>query len=177
MQDSLPLRPFREPDLAVLDRLTDDPQMLGPFAWSGWSNSTGLRRQWEQGGLITEDGGVLALLREDVAVGMASWRAVTYAGAVPCWNIGACVLPEERRTGAATAGVLALTEYLFAHTRARRVEAHVEVGNTAAPRVLDRAGFVREGVARGAAWRAGRWRDLAVYAVLRDDRAPGAPPE
>ncbi|MCW2707301.1 MAG: hypothetical protein JWM22_1143, partial [Frankiales bacterium] len=34
---------------------------------------------------------------------------------------------------------------------------------------LERAGFQREGVLRGAQWRQGGWHDLVSFARLRDD--------
>ena len=36
-------------------------------------------------------------------------------------------------------------------------------------RALERAGYHREGVLRGAQWRAGAWHDLVLYARLRGD--------
>ena len=44
-----------------------------------------------------------------------------------------------------------------------------DVENVAEQRALERAGFTREGVLRGAQHRRGRWRDLVLYARLRDD--------
>ncbi|MET9946282.1 GNAT family protein [Streptomyces sp. NPDC006341] len=169
------LRPFQEGDLGVLERLAYDPQMLGPLAWTGWSEArAGLRKRWEQNRLLTDDEGVLAVVRGDAAVGAVTWRAVRYNAVSRCWNTGICLLPEERGTGGAVAAGLELRDYLFAHTQANRIEAHVDVDNTATRVVCEKIGMTLEGVARGAHWRAGRWRDAAVYAYLRGDLPPQA---
>jgi len=39
-------------------------------------------------------------------------------------------------------------------------------------RALEKAGFLREGIARHAQFRAGQWRDLVVYSRLRSDNSP-----
>jgi hypothetical protein len=36
--DDLALRPPAEPDLALLERLSQDPAIAGEYAWVGWRN-------------------------------------------------------------------------------------------------------------------------------------------
>lgn len=48
-----------------------------------------------------------------------------------------------------------------------RVQAETEITNIAEQRALEKAGFTREGVLRGATFRAGKWHDQVVYGVLR----------
>jgi RimJ/RimL family protein N-acetyltransferase len=62
-----------------------------------------------------------------------------------------------------------LVRYLFAHTTVHRIEAVTDAGNFAEQKVLDRAGFTREGVVRGMGWRDGGWRDGVTYSLLRTD--------
>lgn len=59
---------------------------------------------------------------------------------------------------AGTVGAL-VAQYLFDRFSVHRVEAGTDVDNIAEQRALQRAGFRREGVARGAQWRAGGWHD------------------
>jgi RimJ/RimL family protein N-acetyltransferase len=62
-----------------------------------------------------------------------------------------------------------MVRYLFAYTQVNRIEAITESTNIAEQRALDKAGFTREGVLRGATYRAGRWHDQIIYSVLRDE--------
>jgi RimJ/RimL family protein N-acetyltransferase len=62
-------------------------------------------------------------------------------------EIGYFVLPRARRRGFATTIARTLAEHAFS-LGLERVAAYVNVGNTASERVLERAGFVREGVVR-----------------------------
>jgi RimJ/RimL family protein N-acetyltransferase len=62
-------------------------------------------------------------------------------------EIGYWVLPHARRRGLATRIARVLAEHAF-DLGVRRVAAYVNVGNVASERVLERAGFTREGVIR-----------------------------
>ena len=50
-----------------------------------------------------------------------------------------------------------------------RIEAQTDVDNIAEQRSLEKAGFVREGTARGAQFRAGAYHDLVTYSILRGE--------
>jgi RimJ/RimL family protein N-acetyltransferase len=62
-------------------------------------------------------------------------------------EIGYWVLPRAQRRGRATRIARLLAEHAFA-LGVRRVAAYVNVDNPASERVLERAGFTREGVVR-----------------------------
>jgi RimJ/RimL family protein N-acetyltransferase len=51
-----------------------------------------------------------------------------------------------------------------------RIEAATDIENVAEQRVLEKAGFTREGVLRGIGWRDGCWRDGVTYRILRTDQ-------
>lgn len=70
--------------------------------------------------------------------------------------------------GLATAAVGAVTEYAFEQLGLLRVYALPFAHNAASARVLEKAGFVREGVLRNAAIKAGRPVDMIMYAVTRE---------
>jgi RimJ/RimL family protein N-acetyltransferase len=65
-----------------------------------------------------------------------------------------------------------VVEYLFATTDVNRVEASCDVENTASQRALQKAGFRREGIARGAQFRAGAYHDLLLFGWVRGDEPP-----
>ena len=62
-------------------------------------------------------------------------------------EIGYCVLPHARGRGVGTTIARLLAEHAFS-LGIERVAAYVNVGNIASERVLERAGFTREGVVR-----------------------------
>jgi RimJ/RimL family protein N-acetyltransferase len=84
-------------------------------------------------------------------------------------ELGYWLFVGARGRGAATRSVEAAVANAFANG-VYRVEAHVRIGNVASERVLERAGFRREGVKRRFLRRGGDERhDATLFARLADD--------
>ena len=163
------LRPVSETDLPLLRKLSQDPQIAGEFEWYGWYAPRLYQRSWAENGLITPDGGTLMIYCGDEPAGGVTWRRHDTAPAAHCWVLGIGLFPEARNHGYGTQAHRLVVRYLFAHTTVNRIEAATETGNTAEQRVLEKAGFSREGVLRGIRWRGGAWRDEVLYSILRTD--------
>ncbi|MBC6446278.1 GNAT family N-acetyltransferase [Actinokineospora xionganensis] len=104
-------------------------------------------------------------------LGVLSWHETGWGRTRACgaWNLGVMLLPAARGRGLGAVAVRLLIRHLFATTDLDRVEAATDVDNVAACRALERAGFLREGVVRGAQLRGGVRRDMILYGVLRSD--------
>ncbi|HEX6354473.1 GNAT family protein [Actinophytocola sp.] len=104
-------------------------------------------------------------------LGLVSWHAVGHGTTFGCaaWNIEADVVPDARGRGVGTTAQRLLVEHLFATTDVDRVESGVDVDDEAGRRALEKAGFRRDGVIRGARLRGGQRRDMALYGILRTD--------
>jgi len=71
--------------------------------------------------------------------------------------------------GIMTEAVKLLRDYLFNTLLINRLEIHMNVNNIASEKVAINCGFLKEGVARGAAFSRGKHSDIAMYALLRDE--------
>jgi len=80
-------------------------------------------------------------------------------------EIGYFVLPHARRRGVATMIARLLSQHAFS-LGIERVAAYVNVGNTASERVVERAGFTREGVVRSMPKPDGRRIDKTLFSLL-----------
>jgi RimJ/RimL family protein N-acetyltransferase len=169
MDGQVTFRPVMEDDLSWLASLTSDPAAIGPYEWHGWSDPQRLRRSWAESGLLSDDGGVLIVLHGTDRVGVVDWHKVQTGRAASNWAIGIGLVPEFRGRGYGSEAQQLLVRYLFAHTPVNRVEATTEITNVAEQRALEKAGFTREGILRGASFRHGRYRDYVIYSVLRDE--------
>lgn len=178
MSEAIRLRPVVASDLALLERLYDDPVEASEFGFYGYSNPGHIRRRFEEG-FINDNGGKLAIVRDgepgetgeagDVYVGDVGWHRMVTGPRSFSWNIGIGLLAAERGKGYGTRAQRLVVEYLFSHTQVNRIEAGTEVTNIAEQRSLEKAGFTREGVLRGSSFRAGAWRDMVSYSILRAD--------
>jgi RimJ/RimL family protein N-acetyltransferase len=165
------LRPFQEGDLELLARFAAEPSFSLPYEWAGYRSPEALRRRWEEDGFLGKDPHQLVIAdAEGTAVGWVMWRDPnTFGRQGWAWEIGIMLGPESRGQGAGTAAQRLLVEYLFDTTLVHRLCALTEVDNVAEQRALEKCGFRREGVLRRAAFRGGEWRDVAIYALLKED--------
>ncbi len=74
--------------------------------------------------------------------------------------------------GYMTAAVRLAVRHAFQRLRLRRIEAACVPGNAASIRVLEKVGFLREGLAREYLCIDGAWRDHVLYALLERDLLP-----
>ncbi len=153
------IRLATEADQPFLDELNADP---GPYG--DWGDRTGAVPVTTLGRMI--------VLEDDRPVGDMSWHAETYGANLGSMalNIGIDLAVEARGRGIGSIAQRLLVEHLFTTTSIHRVEASTDVTNVAEQRALEKAGFVREGVLRGAQYRAdGIHHDLVSYSVIRSD--------
>lgn len=127
-----------------------------------------LRSRAARSGEMTDRGLLLAIEVDDRAVGeIAAYRMGLPDGV---FGIGIGLFDEaDRGRGVGTEAVAVLTRHVFVAHGARRVEAGTHVANTAMLRVLERLGFVREGVLRDFFPAADGGLDCALYAMTKDD--------
>ena len=71
--------------------------------------------------------------------------------------------------GVITQAAKAMTAYGFETLGLLRIDAHVKAGNGASARVLEKAGYRREGLLRKAALKEGALVDYLLYAILREE--------
>ena len=155
------LRPAGPDDEAFLAHVRR-PEVAGEF--NSFDDPGGER-------VAAEVSRMIVVLDDGTPIGSMSWHGVAYGPyrRSVAWNIGITILPEHRGHGHGTAAQRMLADHLFATTEANRVEATTDVHNIAEQRALERAGFQREGVLRGAQYRAGAWHDLALFSCLRHE--------
>jgi RimJ/RimL family protein N-acetyltransferase len=169
MDHEIELRPATQADLPILHWLTSDPAATGDLEWYGWQDPHSWRRRWEENGLLGEDVGTLVVALGDEVLGFVQWNKRRTGRFSFCWNVGSALIPDVRGQGHGTRALRILVRYLFSHTHMNRIEAGTEITNIAAQRVLEKAGFTREGVIRGVGFQGGRWHDGVLYSVLRSE--------
>lgn len=84
-------------------------------------------------------------------------------------GIGYMLVPGERGKGYGSEAVQIIVDYLFLHKNIVRIQAETHTANMASQRVLEKAGFTKEGVIRKTFFSRGVWRDTAMFSILRDE--------
>jgi hypothetical protein len=104
-------------------------------------------------------------------VGTVEYHRVAYGPNMQsrAWMIGIDLRADGRGRGYGAEAQRLLADWLLEKTSANRVEAQTDVENVAEVRSLEKAGFTREGILRGAQFRAGGFHDLVVFSRVRSD--------
>jgi RimJ/RimL family protein N-acetyltransferase len=84
-------------------------------------------------------------------------------------EIGYAIVPSERDRGYCSEAAQIMVDYLFLSKDVARVQAHTDVRNVASQRVLEKAGFKKEGVVRKSNFVRGDWRDRYLFSILREE--------
>ena len=130
-------------------------------------SSEELRAQASEFPAVLEAGIMLPLVVADAETGEVYGGGVLhdFNWAVGQAEIGYWLLHHARGRGIATRTARFLAEHGFS-LGLERIEARVFAGNDASERVLERAGFTREGVLRSLPRRWGGRADMTVYSLL-----------
>lgn len=83
--------------------------------------------------------------------------------------IGYSIDEQYSGKGITSEAVLLVLEFAFNTLRLNRLEAYVAPGNVASIRVLEKAGFEKEGLLRKLLYINGEWVDHFIYAVLSEE--------
>ena len=167
------LRDVTLADADLLDAWSGDPLVFGEFNDFGIEREPTNRDALAKGPYRNERNGQLIVERLDTGapVGTVGWHRSHYGPGErsDAWNIGISLIPEARGFGLGSEAQRLVADYLFATTDIDRVEASTDVDNVAEQRALEKGGFIREGILRGAQFRLGARHDLVNYARLRTD--------
>jgi len=84
-------------------------------------------------------------------------------------EIGYILAPSERNKGYGSEAIKIIIDYLFLSKELARVQVTTGVDNFASHRILEKAGFTKEGVIRKSAFIRGEWKDGCLYSILREE--------
>jgi RimJ/RimL family protein N-acetyltransferase len=76
---------------------------------------------------------------------------------------------ENRNRGIMTEALTLFTYLLFTIRKVNRLELKIMPANAPSKRVAEKCGYKFEGVARGAVFHRGAYRDMEVYSILRQE--------
>jgi RimJ/RimL family protein N-acetyltransferase len=84
-------------------------------------------------------------------------------------EIGYALISSEKGKGYGTEALQILVDYLFLTKDVMRLQANTDVRNLASQRILEKAGFQKEGTVRKAGFVRGKWQDDYRFSILREE--------
>jgi [ribosomal protein S5]-alanine N-acetyltransferase len=172
------LRRWEESDLACVEEASRDPRIpqgtTVPAVFTRAEGIAWIERQWRR----AENGEGVSLATAEAATGEAVGVVVLLlrpngGRRAPTAEIGYWVIDRGRGRGYASRAVGLVARWGLTDAGLDRIEALVEPENVASQRVLERAGFQREGHLRSYLVFGDRRADALIYSLLPEDVRPG----
>ncbi len=157
------LRVAEKEDLPLIAEWFNNPEFSGRYdPLDAQQSRTEIEKKYDK--LGSEEKWFLIEKKDETKVGLI--QNFTVEGNL---EIGYAMIPNERGKGYGTEAVKIMIDYLFLSKNIIRIQAGTNVENKASQKVLERAGFKREGIMRKAMFVRGKWTDFYRYSILREE--------
>ena len=155
------LRIVEKEDLPLWGDMNNNPENFGEFLWFPQQSRTEVEKRYDA---LTSDNKWFFIEKKD---GTKIGGIVHFLrGSL---EIGYSLVPDERRKGYCSEAVEIMVDYLFLSKDIPRIQAHTDIENVASQKVLEKAGFKKEGILRKESFFRGEWRSSCVYSILREE--------
>jgi RimJ/RimL family protein N-acetyltransferase len=156
------LRVIEKEDLPLLADWCNNPDFLGPFVWFPQASKTEWEKRYDS---FTRDTKWFFIEKKDgTKIG-----TVFHFPSGNYMEIGYILVPSERKKGYCSEAVKIMVDYLFLSKELVRVQAITDLDNLASQRVLQKAGFKKEGIIRKAGLTRGEWADAYLFSIIREE--------
>jgi RimJ/RimL family protein N-acetyltransferase len=172
--EEVSLRTVEEADIDFLQAQVNDARVRRPIGRSRPLNRVQEREFFDE--VVCDDDTVHLLVVADAAsepdpVGMVGLDPVDHEARRA--ELGYWVAPDHQRRGYGTAAVELVVEYGFDQLGLHKIAARVFEFNDPSARLLERVGFVREGVHRDEGFVDGAFHDTYWYGLLAEEWRAG----
>ena len=158
------LRIVEKEDWQTLLDLLNNPEVMGEFQPPRQWSRAELEKEYESNLFGFKD--FFIEKKDGTKIGFIA-HYNSYIGGGKLLEIGYSIVQDERSKGYCTEATRLMVDYLFLTMDISRVQASSSIKNKASHRVLEKAGFTREGTIRRTA--RGEKRDGYLYSILREE--------
>ena len=163
------LRPLQENDLSVFFSLLGSLPLISEFIFKDLISEFKFKKEFEKTGFWEESRGIIAILNknENKIIGAVFFE--------PCYPMEAielryCIFKEnDRGCGYMKQAIKLFSAYLFATKKIHRLQLFIPDYHKASIAVSQKCGFIFEGIARSSLFFKGKYIDLCMYSLLRDE--------
>jgi len=165
------LRTVRETDLDFYYERVCDVDGTGQYEYYciDVPSEPAFKRKFQENGFWTENyGELLICAQDDGIIGVIHFfKAASYFDG---FEVAARIFhTDHRNRGVMTEALMLFTYLLFTLKKVNRLELKIMPANAPSKRVAEKCGYKLEGVARGAVFHRGAFRDMEVHSILRQE--------
>lgn len=164
------LRELERQDMTIINQWRNDPEVIkylgAPYRYINLDTDL----KWFDNYMANRNATVrCAIIDEnDSIVGLASLTSIDHINQSAVFQI-MIGEAEHQNNGAGTFATKTLLEHAFFNLNIQRVELEVLADNERAIHMYEKVGFVREGIMRKSRYKNGKFVDMVILALLRED--------
>ncbi|MFX0004423.1 MAG: GNAT family N-acetyltransferase [Candidatus Hodarchaeota archaeon] len=159
------LRAMEPEDLSLLYKWLNNLEFQGPYTPLIQNSEEEMKKRF---GEISEDQKIFIIERKDCTkIGVMIYFMVR-GGPYNFLEIGYYMDLAERKKGYCTEAVKLFVDYLFLSLAIERIQATTDSRNLVSQKVLEKAGFLKEGTMRKGLFMKGEWVDITLFSITRD---------
>lgn len=165
------LRELEQKDIRTINRWRNDKELISGLGAPFRYINSDVDEKWFQSYMASRDKTVrCAILKDDSdsILGLISLTSIDYMNQSAELHI-MIGEKENRGKGIGTFAVREMLYHAFFNLNLQRVELSVLEDNEPAQRLYEKAGFVCEGLKRRAKYKNGKFLNLKIYSILREE--------
>jgi RimJ/RimL family protein N-acetyltransferase len=160
------LRVLEKEDLPLFAEWVNEPEFFGEYNSLRQTSKMEIEKDFDKSAI--EQTGFIIEKKDGNKIGyICHFILVHPAGKL--LEIGYSLVPSERGKGYCTEAVRIMVDYLFLSRDTTRIQACTDTRNLASQKVLEKAGFKKEGTMRKYLFLRGEMRDAYLYSILREE--------
>lgn len=163
MEGNISIRTIERDDLKTIYRWNSQ-EIRGDFQEFKFQSLNELERDYNKSGFCSDEFQVLMIKEEEHKIGLV-YLSFYREGIV---KIGMVLIPNSCNRGKGTTILKMIIKYLFSNYPIVRVEADTDVKNIAAQKILEKAGFLKEGILRKYRFHHGKYNDSYIYSFINE---------
>jgi RimJ/RimL family protein N-acetyltransferase len=164
--ETVNLKVMEKEDLPLLAEWLNEPEMSGIYWFPIQRSKAELEKSFEPSPFEYKE--FIIEKKDGTKIGrIVHFNTVTMMGRIQ--EIGFELISSERGKGYATEAAKMMVDYLFLTKGVPCIQATTDAENATSQRVLEKAGFKKEGLMRKRFFANGEWRDFLLFSILREE--------
>jgi RimJ/RimL family protein N-acetyltransferase len=164
--ETVNLKVMEKEDLSLIAEWLNDPEMSGIYYFPTQRSKAEFEKAFETNPFEIKE--FLIEKKDGTRIGrIVHFNVIHPLGKIQ--EIGYELIPSEKGKGYCTEAAKIMVDYLFLTKAIACIQATTDIENAASQRVLERAGFKKEGIMRKRFSANGEWRDFALFSILREE--------
>ncbi len=165
------LRELESKDLSIINQWRNDPELIAQLGAPYRFINLDVDKKWFESYMVNRESAVRCAIieeKDDDILGLVSLVSIDHLNQSAEFHI-MIGSKENQGKGIGTFAVKEMLNHAFNNLNLQRVQLTTLEDNKRAQRLYEKAGFIKEGIKRSSKYKNGRFVNMIMYSILRDE--------